>query len=105
MPRLIEIDPPVGALPAVLDVVEGDVLRFPASGGRVRSGAGVVDLLGAFVSGVLGIGGGILVPAGAPDAVLFRALRPGVATIEVLTGDPWRSVGHRTIDLTVTARK
>jgi len=38
---------------------------------------------------------------GAPNAVLFLARRPGRATIDVVTGDPWRAPQTTTLDVTV----
>lgn len=101
MPRLIVIDPAVESLPSRLRLVEGDLVHFAASGGRVRGGSGAVELLGVFVSGVLDTAGHALVPAGAPDAVVFRARRPGTATVEVLVGDPWEAMWRRALDITV----
>jgi hypothetical protein len=87
---LIEIQPFAQDLPADMTVGVGDLLRFAASGGRVREGA-AVEIVGIFVESVLGTDGRVLTPMGSPNAVLFHALRPGRATIDVVTGDPWRS--------------
>jgi hypothetical protein len=38
---------------------------------------------------------------GAPNTVLFRALRPGRATIDVVTGDPWHATRKATLELAV----
>jgi hypothetical protein len=99
--RLIEIQPGARGLPPSLTVEVGDVLVFGATGGHVRSGGDAVEILGAFLSSVLGDNGRILSPMGAPNAVLFLARRPGRATIDVVTGDPWRTSQTTTLDLTV----
>jgi hypothetical protein len=97
--RLIEIRPSVQPAPATLTVYADDLLTFAATGGRVTSGAASIEIIGIFRTSVLAGDGRILSPAGAPDAVLFRAGRPGPATIEVVIGDPWRS--PRTVRLEV----
>ena len=66
---------------------------------RQDSGAGCVELLGAFLRGVVG-DGRVLSPEGAPNAVVFRAKSPGPARIGVATGDPWH--GPRTVPVRVT---
>lgn len=100
MSRLIEIQPGVAYLPADLTVGVGDVLRFAASGGRVRDGT-AVEILGIFVESVLGTDGRVLAPMGPPNAVLFHARLPGRAAIDVVTGDPWRSPTTRSISIVV----
>jgi hypothetical protein len=101
MGRMIEIDP-AQALPTSLTLRVGDLLVFAASGGHVRSGAGVIEMLGPFIPGVVGGDGGILSPMGSPNAVLFSVRSPGRATIDVMTGDPWRSPRANVIDIIVT---
>lgn len=96
MSRLIEVQP----VPADLTVGVGDVLRFAASGGRVRNGT-AVEILGIFVEGVLGTDGRVLTPMGSPNAVLFHARQPGRATIDVITGDPWHSPATRNVTVIV----
>jgi hypothetical protein len=91
MSRLIEVERPEDC-PSPLVIRVGDVLLLRATGGRVRRGGSVVQLLGPFLQAVVGTAGGVMVPEGPPGAVLVRARRPGVATVEVFTGDPW----HRT---------
>ena len=98
MARLIEIQAGQ-ALPRALAVRAGDLLVFEASGGRVDSGAGCVELLGAFLRGVVG-DGRVLSPEGAPNAVVFFAKSPGPARIGMATGDPWH--GPRTVPVRVT---
>ncbi len=56
---------------------------FAAMGGHVPEGA-AIEMLGAFVSAVVGTNGEVLSPAGLPNIVLFRACRPGNAIIDVL---------------------
>jgi hypothetical protein len=100
MGRLIEIEH-VGEGPPTLTVHVGDVLLFKATGGHVQSGDDVVEMLGAFLPAVQGDNGNILTPMGAPNTVLFRALRPGRASIDVVTGDPWHAPQTTTLAITV----
>jgi hypothetical protein len=102
MARLIEVQD-VPSAPSGLTLQVGDVLLFKATGGHVRSGAGVVEMLGAFVPAVLGDNGAILTPMGPPNTVVFRGLRPGRATIEVVTGDPWQAPQTTTLSIVVEA--
>jgi hypothetical protein len=88
MARLIELQDVEGDS-TLKPVAVGDMLLFHASGGHVRSGADVVELIGPFVSAVSGAEGEILTPAGPPNTVLFRARRKGEAEIDILTGDPF----------------
>ncbi len=90
MPRLIEVQPTRQDLSAGLTVGPGDVLSFQATGGRVLTGD-AVEHVGAFTRGVVEPGGEIVTPLGPPVTVLFRVVGPGRATLEVMTGDPWRS--------------
>lgn len=99
--RLIEIESAAQGLPATLTVEVGDLLMFAATGGHVRSGADAVEMLGVFRSSVLGVEGSVLSPMGAPNTVLFRARRPGRATIDVVTGDPWHTPQTTTMELVV----
>lgn len=100
MGRLIEIQPAAQELPAELAVGVGDVLRFAATGGRVRDGA-AVEMIGIFVEGVLGTNGSVVAPMGPPNTVLFRARMPGRSGIDVMTGDPWRSPVTRSLTVLV----
>ena len=88
-------------LPSALTIRVGDLLTLGASGGHVRSGAGVLELLGPFVPGVIATNGQVLSPIAAPNAVLFLARGPGVASIDVVTGDPWHGP-KRTIAMDIT---
>ncbi len=99
MPRLIEV-PDVRACPAAQTVKVGDVLLFHAAGGHVRSGGDVIELVGPFISAIVGDEGTILTPVGPPNTVLFRARRPGRARIDVVTGDPFH--GPQTTILRIT---
>lgn len=90
MGRLIEVQTGQG-LPPRLVVRSGDLLVFEASGGHLRSGTESVELLGAFVKGVVGDNLQLLAPLGAPNAVVFFARNPGTAEVDVVVGDPWRS--------------
>jgi hypothetical protein len=100
MARLIEVQD-VRVYPSPLTVHLGDVLLFRAAGGRVRSGGDVVELLGPFLSAVLGDDGNILTPMGPPNTVLFRAHRPGRALIDVVTGDPFHAPQTTALGITV----
>jgi hypothetical protein len=100
MGRLIEVQHAQG-FPPSLTIKVGDVLVFGAAGGHVQSGADVVEILGPFLPGTLGDQGQILSPMGAPNAVLFLARRPGRATVDVVTGDPWHAPQTTTLDITV----
>lgn len=102
MPLLIRVEPTAQDLPRRLAVGVGDVLSFAATGGRVRDGP-AVELLGLYVAGVVVPDGRVLSPAGPPGTVLFRAVRPGLAVLEVTTGDPWRSRTSRIVDVEVTS--
>jgi hypothetical protein len=88
--RLIEVQR-AQDLPPTLTITAGDVLIFGATGGHIHSGAEVVEILGPFVRGVVGDNGQVISPMGAPNRVLFLALHPGRATIDVVTGDPWHT--------------
>ncbi|MGH3768516.1 MAG: hypothetical protein ACRDS0_00375 [Pseudonocardiaceae bacterium] len=101
MGRLIELPADAGTLPPSLTVEVGDVLVFGATGGHVRSGADVVEMMGAFQTGVLADDGRILAPTGPPGTVLFRARHPGRATIDVVTGDPWHASHSILLELAV----
>ena len=101
MGRLIEIEP-AQDLPPSLNICVGDLLKFWASGGRVESGAEVCEMLGPFLTSVVGTNDELLSPSGAPNVVLFLARRPGQATIDIVTGDPWHATQTTTLKLTVT---
>jgi hypothetical protein len=100
MGRLVDVRD-AQRLPSQLTLQPGDVLLCAATGGHVLAGEDVVEMIGAFLPAVLGEHGQVLTPMGAPNTVLFRALRPGLAKIDVITGDPWRDVRTTTLTLTV----
>jgi hypothetical protein len=100
MARLIEVQNPQG-VSSSLALQMGDVLLFNATGGHIQSGEDVVEILGTFLLAILGDNGEILTPMGAPNTVLFRALRPGQATIDVVHGDPWHAPQTTTLGITV----
>jgi hypothetical protein len=102
MGRLIEVQQ-VQGLPPRVTLRVGDALYFAATGGHVQVGADVVEIVGPFLPGVLRENGEILSPMGAPNAVLFLARRPGRATIDVVTGDPWRAPRTTPLEITVEA--
>jgi hypothetical protein len=98
MPRLIEVRD-ARACPSLQRVKVGDVLVFHAAGGHVRSGDDVVELLGPFVTAVVGDEGTIFTPMGPPNTVLFRASQHGQALIDVAIGDPFHA--PQTIELRI----
>jgi hypothetical protein len=100
MGRLIEVETARG-IPSSLALQMGDVLLFKATGGHVQSGEDVVEMLGVFLLATLGDNDKILTPMGAPNTILFRALRPGRATIDVVTGDPWHASQMTALGITV----
>jgi len=98
MARLIEVQiTPHG--PTELTVGVGDVLQFSASGGRTRSGP--IQMSGPYRSSVVGDNGEVLTPAGPPNVVLFLCGGQGRGTIEVVTGDPWRSPKTTVINIQI----
>ncbi|HML13338.1 MAG TPA: hypothetical protein VK456_08540 [Xanthobacteraceae bacterium] len=102
MGRLIEVQDPTSVQEG-LTIEVGDVLLFRATGGRIRSGADAVELLGPFVESVVGTNGQIFSPTAPPNTLLLRASHPGQADVEVVTGDPWREHGSTRIAITVEA--
>jgi hypothetical protein len=88
MGRLIDIGN-IAALPDALTLQTGDALMFAASGGYVRTGSEVMEMIGPFLVGVLGPTGEVLSPAGPPNSILFVARQRGEASIAVVTGDPF----------------
>ena len=99
MARLIEVQEP-DQFRAPLAVRVGDVLVFQATGARISDGESALEILGPFVSAVVGENGAVLAPMGFPNAVLVRACGPGKATLELFTGDPFH--GRRTTTLRIT---
>jgi hypothetical protein len=100
MARLIEVQD-ARVCPSPLTIALGDVLLFRATGGRVRSGGDVVELLGPFLPAVLGDDGTVVTPLGPPNTVLCRARRPGRAQLDVVTGDPFHRPQTTTLGITV----
>ena len=100
MGRLIEVQDAQG-LPASLTIDVGDLLQFQAAGGHVKSGSGIVEMLGPFLSAVVADNGQILSPEGAPNTVLFLGCRPGRAVIDVVTGDPWHAPRTTVLEINV----
>ncbi|MEX5306105.1 hypothetical protein RF644_10160 [Kocuria sp. CPCC 205258] len=88
MARLIDVRPQEENIPSELGVTVGDVIRFIATGGRVRSGTSV-ELLGMFTDSVVGTDGSVLTPSGPPTTVLFRARQLGDAVVDVVAGFPF----------------
>jgi hypothetical protein len=100
MGRLIEVRH-VQECPRFLRLRSGDLLAFSATGGRIRSGEGVLEMLGAFLPAVIAPDREVLSPAGAPNTVMFLARRAGRSTMDVVTGDPWRAARTTTFDVLV----
>jgi hypothetical protein len=98
--RLIDIQPSHQDLPAELVVEVGDVLRFSATGGHIKTGTSV-ELIGILNDSVLGTNGRVLSPMGAPGTVLFLASSPGRAVIDIVTGNPWESSTARSLNILV----
>ncbi|MGY1640619.1 hypothetical protein ACI782_05725 [Geodermatophilus sp. SYSU D00703] len=100
MSRYIDVRPDEEGMPSELVIAVGDVVRFAATGGRIRSGSGV-ELLGVFSESVVGTDGSILTPLGAPGTVLIRARSPGLTLVDVVSGDPFRSPVTRSVAVRV----
>lgn len=75
----------------MLHVRVGDILMFGASGAHLLEGDPAVELLGIFSTAVISGDGHVLNPAGPPTNVMFRALQPGRAHIDLIRGDPWQA--------------
>ena len=102
MGRQIEV-PDVDVAPKSLTIQVGDLLVFGGTGGYVRSGQTVLEMLGAFLPGVLVENGQILSPAGFPNSVVFLARHPGQAVIDVVTGEPFRAPQTTQLHIIVTS--
>src|SRR6478752_5346210 len=98
MARLVEVQD-LRLVRSLLVLQSGDVLVLHATGGTIRSGAGIIELLGIFRSALLGDTGQILTPAGLPDVVLFRATQEGRGVIGVVTGGTFAA--PETIELSI----
>jgi hypothetical protein len=102
MALLIEVQDARGcASPLTLHL--GDTLQFYATGGRVRLGDDVVEILGPFLMAVIGDNGAVVAPMGSPNTILFRARRPGEALIDVITGDPFTETQTTAVRIIVQA--
>jgi hypothetical protein len=102
MPRLIEVrEARACSLP--LTVYTHDILLFRASGCRLLSGGDVLELLGPFLSAIVGDDGQVLSPAGSPNMVMIRARQPGRARIDLILGDPFYMPETSTLDIIVEA--
>ena len=101
MSRLIEIQASQ-CLPPSLAVCVGDLLLFESSGGYVQSGSEYLELLGAFLKSLMGTDQQVLSPLGAPNAVVFLARYPGIAEINVITGDPWHNPTTIAIEIIIS---
>jgi hypothetical protein len=103
MGRLIEIDPSQ-ELPSGLTLSVGDLVRLWATGCRVDAGADVVEVLGPFVTSVLGNDESVLSPAGAPNVLMLLARNAGRAELDVVTGDPWGATQTARLEVIVVSR-
>jgi hypothetical protein len=101
--RLIEVRPSQGVEGPIV-VETGDLVLLRASGTRLETGEGVIEVLGSFRTAVAGRDGAVLTPAGPPDAVVLRAVAPGHASAAVSTGDPFRNPGSRPLEFEVRTR-
>lgn len=100
MGRLIELQP-VPARQSQLTVSVGDVLLVAAFGVVVQSGAAAIEVLGPLTSGVAGVNGELLSPAGAPNTLLIVARKPGRSVLSFKVGDPWRAPQTGILDLDI----
>jgi hypothetical protein len=100
--RQIEI-PDLDAAPKSLTIEVGDLLVFGGTGGHVRSGSAVLEMLGAFLPGVVTEKGQILSPTGFPNSVVFLARHPGQVLIDIVTGDPFRAPQTTQFQIIVTS--
>ena len=99
MTRFVDIEAPA---PRRLRVRAGDVLRFAASGGRIEAGEGVVEPLGPFVPGVIGLDDELLSPQGGPAFYVLRAVGPGKARLTLFTSrGGFEPAERREIDIVV----
>jgi hypothetical protein len=80
----------IASCPPSLTILVGDLLTFPASGGQIHAGQGVVELLGPFIPAVLGAEGEVVAPMGMPGTLLVVARTPGHAVVTVFSGDAFR---------------
>ena len=102
MGRLIEVDS-AEALPPVVTLAVGDLLKVGATGGILQSTGAAVEILGPYVPGVLVDDASIVSPAGAPNVLCILARRPGRAVIDFAIGDPWRGSSRRSVEIRVDA--
>jgi hypothetical protein len=100
MGRLIDVQDAPFSFQAIT-VKVGDLIQFGATGGRVQSRTGVLEMWGPFLPAVVGENGEILTPSSAPNTVFFSARRPGRATIVVISGDQWRGSETTTLEISV----
>jgi hypothetical protein len=100
MSRLIELQDPAGC-ESPLVVRAGDVLLCSATAGRVVAGDEVAQVLGGFLTAVVGVTGIVVEPMGAPNAVLVHVLMPGRATIEFGVGTGFKKPCKVALDLEV----
>jgi hypothetical protein len=100
MGRLLEIRYVRGCA-RKLQIKAGDLIIFSGTGGHIRSGADVVELLGPFLTSTLTDDGQIISPMGTPNKVMFLARSGGRASIDVVTGDPWRTFNTTTLEIII----
>jgi hypothetical protein len=100
MGRLIEVQD-AQLCQSPLAICQGDLLCFYAVGGRVNSGGASLEKLGPFQQAVIGEQGDVIAAQGAPNRVLFLARRPGQASVDITTGDPWGSTQNVQLEIVV----
>jgi hypothetical protein len=95
MRRYIEVQN-ARSCPSPLCVQVGDVLVVYTAGARVRSGDQSIQLLGPFITAMVGQNGEIIEPAGNPGLVILRGLQPGLARVELILGEaPLTATSHQ----------
>src|SRR5689334_7014352 len=87
MAHLVTIDSQ--ELPQKIFINAGDVLLFKATGGHPLSGSDVIAYIGVFSESFLLPTGEKIYPQGSPGIVLFKALRPGKALLNLVVKDAW----------------
>jgi hypothetical protein len=100
MARLIEITR-ARETPAHLSIRSGDVIMFKAVGAVVCTGADIIEALGPFRPAVIAPDGSLISPEGPPNTVIVLARGPGSATLEVISGEPWRNTERTVLEITV----
>jgi hypothetical protein len=87
---------------ARISVRAGDLLSFAGTGGTVVAGE-AVEALGAFVPAVVALNGAVLAPETLPTTVLYRALRPGRASLALASAIAGPGAVPRRVEVVVEA--